>query len=74
MAEQLCNDLDGLPILILQEGRFWPAKVDNTQLEGVFTVVIERARQSKPIIMARDDILRDSVNIVWDKFIFEGFL
>jgi len=64
LAEHLTNDLHGLHILILQEGRFWPAKVDNTQLEGVFTVVIERARQSKPIIMARDDILRDSVRFL----------
>ncbi len=53
--------VDGLHILVLQEGRFWPAVVEFTALEGVFNVSIERSRHNKPIIMARDDILRDSV-------------
>ena len=49
-------------ILVLQEGRFWPAKLFTTQLDGVFNVVIEKTRNNKPIIMAQDDIIREAVS------------
>lgn len=52
---------DGLRMLVLQEGRFWPAKLIETALDGVYSVDIERTRRAQPVIMARDDILRDAV-------------
>ncbi len=45
-------------ILTLTDGRFWPSIARSTQLEGVFTVSIENARQSKSIIMCTEDLLR----------------
>lgn len=51
----------GKRILVLQEGRMWPAIVINEVFEGVFQVEMEGAMRHKDVIMARDDILRDGV-------------
>ena len=58
------NDLkDGLKILTLQEGRFWPARIDSTPLPDIFGVVVAGQRGNRPNIMARDDILNQAVSI-----------
>ncbi len=62
LPSDLGDDLgDGIRILTLTDGRFWPSVVRNTQLDGVFAVSIENARQSKSIIMCREDLLKDAV-------------
>ena len=57
------NDLkDGLKMLTLQEGRFWPARLNSTPLPDIFGVVVEGQRGNRPNIMARDDILNQAVS------------
>lgn len=51
----------GRKILILQEGRFWPATVSTTTLEGVYSVLVEKTRNNKAVIMARDDLLAECI-------------
>ena len=59
------NDMkDGLKILTLQEGRFWPARLNSTPLPDIFGVVVEGQRGNRPNIMARDDILNQAVSTV----------
>jgi hypothetical protein len=59
------NDLsDGLKLLILQEGRFWPARLNSTQLPDVYGIVMEKQRGNRPQILPRDDILREAVIIL----------
>ena len=56
------NDLkDGLKILTLQEGRFWPARINSTPLPDIFGVVVEGQRRNVENIMARDDILNQAI-------------
>ncbi len=61
------NDLvDGLKLLILQEGRFWPARLNSTQLPDVYGIVMEKQRGNRPQILPRDDILREAVSVSID--------
>ena len=53
---------DGLRLLILQEGRFWPAWLHSTQLPDVYGIVMEKQRGNRPQILPRDDILREAVS------------
>jgi len=55
---------DGLRILILQEGRFWPARLNSTQLPDVYGVVVEKQRGNRPLILPRDDLLKEAVSIL----------
>ena len=59
---------DGLRILMLQEGRFWPARIGTTQLPDVYEVRLENQR-GKGEILPRDDILSEAVssNIIINK-------
>ena len=57
-AADLC---DGLRMLILQEGKFWPARLNSTKLPDVYGVVMDRQRGNRPIILPRDDILKEAV-------------
>ena len=52
---------DGLKLLYLQEGRFWPASLNSTQLPDVYGIVMEKQRGNRPQILPRDDILREAV-------------
>ena len=63
------NDLkDGLKMLTLQEGRFWPARLNSTPLPDIFGVVVEGQRGNRPNIMARDDILNQAVSIKTEEY------
>ena len=53
---------DGLRMLILQEGKFWPARLNSTKLPDVYGVVMDRQRGNRPIILPRDDILKEAVS------------
>ena len=53
---------DGLKLLILQEGRFWPARLNSTQLPDVYGIVMEKQRGNRPQILPRDDILKEAVS------------
>ena len=55
---------DGLRMLILQEGKFWPARLNSTKLPDVYGVTMERQRGNRPIILPRDDILKEAVRVV----------
>ena len=57
---------DGLRMLILQEGKFWPARLNSTKLPDVYGVTMERQRGNRPIILPRDDILKEAVSSVDD--------
>merc|ERR1712012_272041 len=52
---------DGLRLLMLQEGKFWPARLNSTRLPDVYGVVMDRQRGNRPIILPRDDILKEAV-------------
>ena len=52
---------DGLKLLILQDGRFWPASLHSTQLPDVYGLVMEKQRGNRPQIQPRDDILDQGV-------------
>ena len=53
---------DGLRLLILQEGKFWPARLNSTKLPDVWGLVMDRQRGNRPIILPRDDILKEAVS------------
>ena len=53
---------DGLKLLILQDGRFWPASLHSTQLPDVYGLVMEKQRGNRPQIQPRDDILDQGVS------------
>ena len=57
---------DGQRIFMLQEGKFWPAKLNTTQLPDVYSIILEKQRGNRPIILPRDDILNEAVS-------FNGF-
>ena len=38
---------DGLRMLILQEGKFWPARLNSTKLPDVYGVTMERQRGNR---------------------------
>ena len=59
---------DGLRMLILQEGKFWPARLNSTKLPEVYGVTMERQRGNRPIILPRDDILKEAVRSQADIF------
>ena len=61
---------DGLRLLILQDGRFWPAWLHSTQLPDVYGIVMEKQRGNRPQILPRDDILREAVRFRKSKFYF----
>ena len=61
---------DGLRILILQEGRFWPARLNSTQLPDVYGIVVEKQRGNRPLILPRDDILKEAVSCLLTLLIF----
>ena len=64
-AQLSASDLkDGLRMLILQEGKFWPARLNSTKLPDVYGVVMDRQRGNRPIILPRDDILKEAVSQV----------
>ena len=48
---------------MLQEGRFWPSRLNSTQLPDVYGVVMEKQRGNRPQILPRDDILKEAVSI-----------
>jgi len=52
---------DGLRMLMLQDGKFWPARLNSTKLPDVYGVVMDRQRGNRPIILPRDDILKEAV-------------
>ena len=52
---------DGLRLLMLQEGKFWPARLNSTKLPDVYGVAMDRQRGNRPIILPRDDILKEAV-------------
>ena len=54
---------DGLHILILMDGQFWPATVTTTQLPDVYAVHVAKGRGNRPLILPRDDILKDVVSL-----------
>jgi hypothetical protein len=56
---------DGQKILMLQEGKFWPARLNSTQLPDVYSVIMEKQRGNRPIILPRDDILKEAVSTEW---------
>ena len=63
-ARLMENDLrDGLKLLILQEGRFWPSRLNSTQLPDVYGIVMEKQRGNRPQILPRDDILKEAVRL-----------
>lgn len=53
---------DGQRIFMLQEGKFWPAKLNTTQLPDVYSIILEKQRGNRPIILPRDDILNEAVS------------
>ena len=46
---------------MLQDGKFWPARLNSTKLPDVYGVVMDRQRGNRPIILPRDDILKEAV-------------
>lgn len=62
-SARLCQtDLkDGLRLLMLQDGKFWPARLNSTKLPDVYGVVMDRQRGNRPLILPRDDILKEAV-------------
>ena len=64
---------DGLKLLYLQEGRFWPASLNSTQLPDVYGIVMEKQRGNRPQILPRDDILREAVRFPISFFFFFFF-
>ena len=62
--EDLC---DGLRIMILSEGRFWPATVGTTQLPDVYAIHMAKSRGNRPMILPRDDVLKDAVRALFRK-------
>ena len=56
---------DGLKLLILQDGRFWPASLHSTQLPDVYGLVMEKQRGNRPQIQPRDDILDQGVRFYY---------
>ena len=42
---------DGLKLLVLQEGRFWPAALNSTPLPDVYGIVMEKQRGNRPQIL-----------------------
>ena len=53
---------DGLRLLMLQEGKFWPARLNSTKLPDVYGVVMDRQRGNRPIILPRANILKEAVS------------
>ncbi len=47
---------------LLQDGKFWPARLNSTKLGDVYGVVMDRQRGNRPIILPRDDILKEAVS------------
>jgi hypothetical protein len=45
----------------LQDGKFWPARLNSTKLGDVYGVVMDRQRGNRPIILPRDDLLKEAV-------------
>ena len=66
---------DGQRIFMLQEGKFWPAKLNTTQLPDVYSIILEKQRGNRPIILPRDDILNEAVSFhSWASAYFRGRL
>ena len=61
---------DGQKIFMLQEGKFWPAKLNTTQLPDVYSIILEKQRGNRPIILPRDDILNEAVSFIGFHFIY----
>ena len=40
----------------------WPARLNSTQLPDVYGVVVEKQRGNRPLILPRDDILKEAVS------------
>ena len=57
---------DGLKILTLQDGRFWPSRLNSTPLPDIFDLKVEGQRGNRQNIMARDDILNQAVSIIFN--------
>ena len=62
---------DGLRILMLQDGKFWPSRLNSTKLPDVYGVVLDRQRGNRPIILPRDDILKEAVS---SSSVYYGFI
>ena len=43
-------------------GKFWPARLNSTKLPDVWGLVMDRQRGNRPIILPRDDILKEAVS------------
>ena len=65
---------DGLKLLVLQEGRFWPAALNSTPLPDVYGIVMEKQRGNRPQIQPRDDILDQGVRFFDIIFLFILFI
>ena len=63
---------DGQRIFMLQEGKFWPAKLNTTQLPDVYSIILEKQRGNRPIILPRDDILNEAVSSFDVLLLLEG--
>ncbi len=61
-------------VIALQDGKFWPARLNSTKLGDVYGVVMDRQRGNRPIILPRDDLLKEAVRDQnfqqWDFFSF----
>ncbi|CAB4054476.1 unnamed protein product [Lepeophtheirus salmonis] len=61
-AKLSAEDLkDGLKLLMLNDGRFWPARLNSTRLPDVYGIVMEKQRGNRPQILPRDDILQECI-------------
>ena len=65
---------DGLRFLLLDNGKFHPARLNSTDFDGIFNVALVKQRHNRPEIMARDDILAKGVSFLKPNYILESIL
>ena len=65
---------DGLRFLLLDNGKFHPARLNSTDFDGIFNVALVKQRHNRPEIMARDDILAKGVSFLKPKHVRNLFL
>ena len=57
----ICKINQHINDLKFQDSRFWPARLNSTQLPDVYGVVTDTQRGHRPTILPRDDILKETV-------------
>ena len=67
ITKEIAGREKGVRVLVLQEGRFWPARALETQLEGVFEVHLEQTRNNK-FILALDEMKQQGVRLFFSWF------